>query len=149
MSILAEGGGRPGGVASGRRRCAGSRVFVAPVVIGGEDSIGSVGGASPRRLSGAIRLGPMSVERVGKDILIRAGESLIPIFRRGERMFTGIIEAIGTVEGIENRSWGRGVGDRGAVRSEALVRGESVAVIGSLPHGREAVGQDLSCGGLA
>lgn len=72
MSILAEGGGDLAAslLAAGVVREV--AFFVAPVVIGGEDSIGSVGGASPRRLSGAIRLGPMSVERVGKDILIRA-----------------------------------------------------------------------------
>ncbi|MBI3392696.1 MAG: bifunctional diaminohydroxyphosphoribosylaminopyrimidine deaminase/5-amino-6-(5-phosphoribosylamino)uracil reductase RibD [Nitrospirae bacterium] len=71
MSVLAEGGGDLAAslLAAGVVREA--VFFVAPIVIGGKDSVGSVGGASPRRLSEAIRLGEMRVEKIGRDILIR------------------------------------------------------------------------------
>lgn len=72
MSVLAEGGGdlAAGLLAAGVVREV--VFFVAPLIIGGKDSVGSVGGASPRRLLDAIRLGSMRVEKVGKDIAIRA-----------------------------------------------------------------------------
>ncbi|OGW59905.1 MAG: riboflavin biosynthesis protein RibD [Nitrospirae bacterium RBG_16_64_22] len=72
MSVLVEGGGDLAAslLAAGVVREA--VFFVAPVIIGGKDSVGSVGGASPRRLLDAIRLGEMRVEKIGRDILIRA-----------------------------------------------------------------------------
>ena len=44
--------------------------FSAPKIIGGTDSISSVGGSSPARLSGAIELKDLTVIAYGKDFLI-------------------------------------------------------------------------------
>jgi len=49
------------------------RVVLAPLVIGGEDAIGWIGGRSPEKLSGALRLPSFSsVRRLGPDILVGA-----------------------------------------------------------------------------
>jgi diaminohydroxyphosphoribosylaminopyrimidine deaminase / 5-amino-6-(5-phosphoribosylamino)uracil reductase len=46
-------------------------VFVAPLVLGGRGAVSLVGGAG-RKLADAVKLRPLSVERVGADILIEA-----------------------------------------------------------------------------
>lgn len=72
MSVLVEGGGDLAASLLSAGVVREVVFFVAPVIVGGKDSIGSVGGASPRRLNDAIGLGPMSVEKIGRDFLIRA-----------------------------------------------------------------------------
>jgi len=46
--------------------------YLAPRILGGDDARGSVGGASPASLSGALTLGPLRVRRLGPDVLIEA-----------------------------------------------------------------------------
>jgi diaminohydroxyphosphoribosylaminopyrimidine deaminase/5-amino-6-(5-phosphoribosylamino)uracil reductase len=45
-------------------------LFVAPMLMTGRDSLCSIGGASPRRLSGAIRLREAETRVVGRDLMI-------------------------------------------------------------------------------
>jgi len=46
--------------------------FLAPTLMGGDTSRGSIGGFSPTALSGAYPLGPFSVRRFGPDLLLEA-----------------------------------------------------------------------------
>jgi diaminohydroxyphosphoribosylaminopyrimidine deaminase/5-amino-6-(5-phosphoribosylamino)uracil reductase len=46
-------------------------LFVAPLLLGGREAPGVVGGAG-RELKSAVRLGPMSARLVGPDLLIEA-----------------------------------------------------------------------------
>ena len=60
------------------------RVVLAPLVIGGEDAIGWIGGRSPARLSEALRLPAFSsVRKLGQDLLVGADlwgpDSLPPV----------------------------------------------------------------------
>lgn len=44
--------------------------FIAPKIMGGRDSIGAVGGASPVHLTDAVELKDMTVRRVGEDLVV-------------------------------------------------------------------------------
>jgi diaminohydroxyphosphoribosylaminopyrimidine deaminase/5-amino-6-(5-phosphoribosylamino)uracil reductase len=46
--------------------------FVAPLLLGGQDAKGLVGGLSPRRLRDAMPLKNLRIEPVGRDMLIQA-----------------------------------------------------------------------------
>jgi diaminohydroxyphosphoribosylaminopyrimidine deaminase/5-amino-6-(5-phosphoribosylamino)uracil reductase len=47
-------------------------MFIAPVLMTGTNSLCSIGGASPLKLSQAIRLSNMSVRLVGQDLMLEA-----------------------------------------------------------------------------
>jgi diaminohydroxyphosphoribosylaminopyrimidine deaminase/5-amino-6-(5-phosphoribosylamino)uracil reductase len=46
--------------------------FVAPLLLGGQDAKGLLGGLSPRRLRDAVLLKNLRMEPVGRDMLIQA-----------------------------------------------------------------------------
>ena len=46
------------------------RLYVAPLLLGGQDAKGLIGGRSPQKLSEAIRLTDMNVGRAGTDLVI-------------------------------------------------------------------------------
>lgn len=46
--------------------------FVAPLLLGGQDAKGLLGGLSPRRLRDAVRLTNLRIEPVGRDMLVQA-----------------------------------------------------------------------------
>ncbi|HVG02654.1 MAG TPA: riboflavin biosynthesis protein RibD, partial [Nitrospira sp.] len=50
--------------------------YVAPVLLGGQDAKGLLGGRSPRRLRDAIPLENLRTEPVGRDMLIYADFSM-------------------------------------------------------------------------
>jgi diaminohydroxyphosphoribosylaminopyrimidine deaminase/5-amino-6-(5-phosphoribosylamino)uracil reductase len=70
MSVLIEGGAEIN--ASALRAGIVDKVvlFIAPMVMTGRDSLCSIGGTSPRRLSGAIRLRGAETRVVGQDLVI-------------------------------------------------------------------------------
>jgi len=47
-------------------------IFVAPMLLSGRDSVSSIGGASPARLSNAVKLRDMTMRQVGTDLMIEA-----------------------------------------------------------------------------
>ena len=52
--------------------------FIAPKIIGGIDSIPSVGGRSPALIKSAIRLRDVQIKRFGDDLLLEG----YPVFKR-------------------------------------------------------------------
>ena len=46
--------------------------FIAPLLLGGQDAKGLVGGLSPRRLRESLSLNNLRIEPVGRDMLIQA-----------------------------------------------------------------------------
>ncbi|MCS6320345.1 MAG: dihydrofolate reductase family protein, partial [Nitrospira sp.] len=46
--------------------------YVAPLLLGGQDAKGILGGQSPRRLRSAVALKNVRIEPVGRDMLIQA-----------------------------------------------------------------------------
>jgi diaminohydroxyphosphoribosylaminopyrimidine deaminase/5-amino-6-(5-phosphoribosylamino)uracil reductase len=69
-SVLLEGGSQMN--ASALRAGLVNRVvlYVAPLLLGGQDAKGVIGGPSPKRLSGAVRLTNLRIRRLGDDLLI-------------------------------------------------------------------------------
>jgi diaminohydroxyphosphoribosylaminopyrimidine deaminase/5-amino-6-(5-phosphoribosylamino)uracil reductase len=70
MELLVEGGGE-----TARRFLDAGLVdrvhlFYAPKLLGGSDAVGMLGGASPERISDALELGDLEVERVGPDLYV-------------------------------------------------------------------------------
>jgi diaminohydroxyphosphoribosylaminopyrimidine deaminase / 5-amino-6-(5-phosphoribosylamino)uracil reductase len=70
-AVLVEGGGALHGAFVDAGLVDRVAVFVAPRLLGGMDATPSIGGLG-RQLSGALRLGPFEVSRVGDDLLIEA-----------------------------------------------------------------------------
>jgi len=70
MSVLIEGGAEV--YASAVRAGVADKVvlFVAPMLMTGVDSLCSIGGVSPARLDGAIRLKDLSARFIGEDLMI-------------------------------------------------------------------------------
>jgi diaminohydroxyphosphoribosylaminopyrimidine deaminase/5-amino-6-(5-phosphoribosylamino)uracil reductase len=70
--VLCEGG--PNVAAALVRGGLANRVafYTAPRILGGDDARGAIGGAAPARLADALRLGPLSVRRLGDDVLLEA-----------------------------------------------------------------------------
>jgi diaminohydroxyphosphoribosylaminopyrimidine deaminase/5-amino-6-(5-phosphoribosylamino)uracil reductase len=70
--ILIEGGGETSGRAFDAGIVDEVAFFVAPKILGGRDSISPVEGTGIDRLANAVNLGPLTVQRYGKDLLIKA-----------------------------------------------------------------------------
>lgn len=71
-SVLLEGGSTLNASALRGRFVNRVRLYVAPVLLGGQDAKGVIGGASPSRLTGAVPLREVRVDRLGADLLIEA-----------------------------------------------------------------------------
>ncbi len=72
QSILIEGGGEVLASAFAERIVDRVMFFVAPVLIGGREAPGSLGGAGIRRLAQAVRLADVTYHRVGPDLCVEA-----------------------------------------------------------------------------
>ena len=72
QSVLLEGGGELLASAFEERLVDRVAWFVAPLILGGRSSPPAVGGAGVPRLAKAIRLGEVTVRRVGPDVLVEA-----------------------------------------------------------------------------
>ena len=71
MTLLVEGGARVNGSFLQERLVDSIRLVLAPLLIGGQDAIGWIGGRSPERLVGAFRFpGPLKTRRLGEDLLV-------------------------------------------------------------------------------
>jgi diaminohydroxyphosphoribosylaminopyrimidine deaminase/5-amino-6-(5-phosphoribosylamino)uracil reductase len=70
MSVMIEGGSELN--ASAIRQGIVDKVlfFISPLIIGGHDAKGTIGGASPRHLSASIPLRDFKVRRIGPDLLV-------------------------------------------------------------------------------
>jgi diaminohydroxyphosphoribosylaminopyrimidine deaminase/5-amino-6-(5-phosphoribosylamino)uracil reductase len=73
LTVLVEGGSKVNASFLNAALVDRIRVVLAPLIIGGGDAIGWIGGHSPGRLSGALRLPSFStVRRLGQDLLVGA-----------------------------------------------------------------------------
>jgi diaminohydroxyphosphoribosylaminopyrimidine deaminase/5-amino-6-(5-phosphoribosylamino)uracil reductase len=71
MTLLVEGGAHVNGSFLQERLVDSIRLVLAPLLIGGQDAIGWIGGRSPERLTGAFRFpGPLKTRRLGEDLLV-------------------------------------------------------------------------------
>jgi len=70
--VLCEGGPRLAGALVRGGLVNRVAFYTAPRILGGDDARGAIGGTSPARLAGALRLGPLAVRRLGDDVLIEA-----------------------------------------------------------------------------
>lgn len=70
QSLLVEGGARVLGSFFDAGLVAEVQAFIAPTVIGGQEAPAAVGGRGPDRLTAAVRLKDVIVERLGRDVLI-------------------------------------------------------------------------------
>ncbi len=71
VNLLIEGGGEVIGSAIRERVAHELYVFVAPRIIGGKESVSSVGGEGPRLLKQAAHIRGLTVENIGRDLLFR------------------------------------------------------------------------------
>jgi diaminohydroxyphosphoribosylaminopyrimidine deaminase/5-amino-6-(5-phosphoribosylamino)uracil reductase len=71
-NVLVEGGSRLLGSLLEARQIDEVHVFLAPKLFGGESAPAAIGGAGIAHLSGALDLGPPTVERLGEDTYIHA-----------------------------------------------------------------------------
>jgi diaminohydroxyphosphoribosylaminopyrimidine deaminase/5-amino-6-(5-phosphoribosylamino)uracil reductase len=70
-ALLVEGGGETHAAFVDAGLVDRVAVFVAPLLLGGREAIGVIGGAG-RELKNALRLGPISVTPLGDDLLLEA-----------------------------------------------------------------------------
>jgi len=70
LSVLVEGGAATLGAFFDAGAVQKVRAYVAPLIIGGAEAKPAIGGLGPARLSEALRLGDVEVERLGPDILV-------------------------------------------------------------------------------
>lgn len=71
VNLLIEGGGEVIGSAIREKIAQELYVFVAPKIIGGRESVSSVGGEGPKLLKNAAHVRDLKVEKVGRDLLFR------------------------------------------------------------------------------
>ncbi len=69
-SLLAEGGGRLAGTLFDGGLVDRVAAFVAPIIVGGAEAPGPVGGRGTRDIADALRLRDCSWERIGRDMLV-------------------------------------------------------------------------------
>ena len=70
IAVLVEGGGGLLGSVLGQEMADKLTVFLAPVIIGGEEAVPAVGGAGSDTVAEAMRLRNVSVEQVGEDLMV-------------------------------------------------------------------------------
>ena len=74
-SLLLEGGGTLNASLWKERLVNEVRLFVAPLLLGGQDAKSVIGGTSPARLADVIRLKDLHIRKVGEDFLV---QGLVP-----------------------------------------------------------------------
>jgi diaminohydroxyphosphoribosylaminopyrimidine deaminase / 5-amino-6-(5-phosphoribosylamino)uracil reductase len=70
LSVLIEGGGEVNGAFFDSGLVDGVIAFLAPIIIGGRDAAGAVGGQGAKRLADAFRLANLEVTRIGDDLMV-------------------------------------------------------------------------------
>lgn len=70
MSVLIEGGGTLNGSALREKVVDRVRLYIAPMLLGGQDAQGIIGGSSPNRIRGAYQIHGMRVKRLGADFCV-------------------------------------------------------------------------------
>lgn len=70
MSVLVEGGGEVNAAMLRSKVVDHIRLYMAPVLLGGQDAKGIIGGKSPARLAGTVKLRHMVTRSVGDDIVV-------------------------------------------------------------------------------
>jgi len=70
MSVLIEGGGALNASALREKVVDRVRLYIAPMLLGGEDAKGMIGGSSPNRIRGAYQIHDMRVKRLGADFCV-------------------------------------------------------------------------------
>jgi diaminohydroxyphosphoribosylaminopyrimidine deaminase / 5-amino-6-(5-phosphoribosylamino)uracil reductase len=70
LSVLVEGGGEVNGAFFDGGFVDGVVAFLAPLVIGGREAPGAVGGRGAKRLAEAFRLANLEVSRIGDDLVV-------------------------------------------------------------------------------
>jgi diaminohydroxyphosphoribosylaminopyrimidine deaminase/5-amino-6-(5-phosphoribosylamino)uracil reductase len=71
-SVLVEGGSEVNASALASRIVDKVVFFIAPLLMTGNDSIGSIGGVSPKKLADAVRLRNIRTRPAGKDLMVEA-----------------------------------------------------------------------------
>jgi diaminohydroxyphosphoribosylaminopyrimidine deaminase/5-amino-6-(5-phosphoribosylamino)uracil reductase len=69
-SLLVEGGAEINAAMLRGRLVQHVRLYIAPSLLGGKNARGVIGGTSPRRLSGALKLRNVATRSVGGDIVV-------------------------------------------------------------------------------
>ncbi|MDH5740300.1 MAG: RibD family protein, partial [Nitrospira sp.] len=70
MSLLVEGGGEINAALLKAKLVNHVRLYMAPLLLGGQNSKGVIGGRSPARLAGAIALRHVVARSVGHDVVV-------------------------------------------------------------------------------
>jgi diaminohydroxyphosphoribosylaminopyrimidine deaminase / 5-amino-6-(5-phosphoribosylamino)uracil reductase len=70
MSVLIEGGAEINAAALASEIVDKVVLFIAPMLMTGREALSSIGGASPRKLSQAVRLTGITSRQVGQDLMI-------------------------------------------------------------------------------
>ncbi|MEJ7900247.1 MAG: dihydrofolate reductase family protein, partial [Thermomicrobiales bacterium] len=96
--VLVEGGARVLGSMFTAGLVDRVAAFIAPLVIGGSTAPGPVGGVGVERVADAWRISNLRTRILGDDLLMEGIVSGPPLRKtEGDRMFTGIVEEIGTI----------------------------------------------------
>ncbi|MGH7231008.1 MAG: bifunctional diaminohydroxyphosphoribosylaminopyrimidine deaminase/5-amino-6-(5-phosphoribosylamino)uracil reductase RibD [Nitrospiraceae bacterium] len=75
-TVLLEGGSELNAAALRAGLVNRIRLYVAPMLLGGQDAKGMIGGPSPKKLAGGLRLNDLRIGRAGDDIVLEAVPSL-------------------------------------------------------------------------
>ena len=70
LHLLVEGGSELNGAFLNAKLANEVRLYLAPMLLGGAQSIGMIGGTGPRRLKQAIRLRTLRIRRIGADVVV-------------------------------------------------------------------------------
>ena len=70
ISVMLEGGSELNASALRSGLINHVRLYVAPVLLGGQDAKGAIGGKSPRRLADSLPVENLRVERIGRDLVL-------------------------------------------------------------------------------
>jgi diaminohydroxyphosphoribosylaminopyrimidine deaminase/5-amino-6-(5-phosphoribosylamino)uracil reductase len=70
MSLLVEGGGEINAALLKAKLVNHVRLYMAPLLLGGQNAKGVIGGVSPARLAGAIAVGHVVTRSVGHDVVV-------------------------------------------------------------------------------
>ncbi|MDH5726758.1 MAG: bifunctional diaminohydroxyphosphoribosylaminopyrimidine deaminase/5-amino-6-(5-phosphoribosylamino)uracil reductase RibD, partial [Nitrospira sp.] len=70
MSLLVEGGGEINAALLKAKLVNHVRLYMAPLLLGGQNAKGVIGGTSPARLAGAIALRHVAIRSVGHDVVV-------------------------------------------------------------------------------
>jgi diaminohydroxyphosphoribosylaminopyrimidine deaminase/5-amino-6-(5-phosphoribosylamino)uracil reductase len=70
MSLLVEGGSEVNAAMLKAKLVHHVRLYMAPLLLGGQNAKGVIGGTSPARLAGAIKLRHVVTRSIGNDVVV-------------------------------------------------------------------------------